>query len=105
MNIDSLIAVGGFFMGILTSIGAGMSWYATKRADSATKEYAAKRDFQHLQRNLEQLNHGLTDMAKEQDTQLDYIHKELIELKSAINAALYAQTGETISGFLRQIKR
>lgn len=51
ISFNDFVAIGGFILGLLTSLAGFLVWYGS----SVRKSYAAERDFAHLRRNYEQL--------------------------------------------------
>lgn len=82
-DMGNYLALGGFILGLLTSLFGAIAWYGS----AVQKRYAAERDFQHLKRNYEQLaaNQG-TILASLNDTneKLGDIHTELADLTGDI---------------------
>lgn len=66
--------------------------------DSAKKEYAAQRDFEHLRRNQEQLKEAIKLIQSE----LDEMQSNQKEIKG-IFTVLLAKSGDSISGILGHI--
>lgn len=78
MDINTVIAVAGFFLGIGSSLIGLITWYS----NSEKKRYAAERDFNHLKRNYEQLTLNLKMVAEEIDDFHNKVMQELVEIKA-----------------------
>ncbi|MBE9119063.1 hypothetical protein IQ249_24715 [Lusitaniella coriacea LEGE 07157] len=94
-DIDSLVAVAGFGIGIFTSMGGVLVAYMRNRAYREKKEYAAERDFQHLKRNYLSLSEGMTstqdeidrqfrELQRNNDDKFQQLNYTLLEIKGAI---------------------
>lgn len=60
ISFNEFVAIGGFILGLLTSLAGFLTWYGS----SVKKAYAAERDFNHLRRNYEQLAENQQHMLK-----------------------------------------
>lgn len=65
-----------------------------KAAGAATKEYAAQRDFNHLQNDYKQLNQNVEFFIKEQDTRFDRLDLSLTEIKALLLASLQRESNK-----------
>lgn len=59
--MDNLASTIGLFLGLCTFIGGVVAWYR----GSVEKDYAARRDFNHLQRNYENISNVLASGDEE----------------------------------------
>ena len=55
-----------------------------KQADSVRKEYAAQRDFGHIQRDLDQLKINTVHLSKESDQRLDKLERQFERFAGAL---------------------
>lgn len=76
LSLETLISL----MSIATFLGGAIAWYSAK----IQKGYAAKRDFEHLKRNFEQLSSAQGLIMKELDTRFDSLQLHMIEIKSLL---------------------
>jgi hypothetical protein len=81
--MQNYVALGGFFLGLLTSLLGALAWYGS----AVRKRYAAERDFQHLKNNYAQLaaNQGVL-LQNLQDTNdaLRDIHNAIADLEADV---------------------
>lgn len=61
--MENAITIISLLTGLTSLIGGVILWYKS----AITKQYAAERDFKHLQRNLEQISGVLTDVCETVD--------------------------------------
>lgn len=78
MNINSLLAIFGAILAILTTLASAILWYVNLEK----KRYGLERDFAHIKRNYEQLNENIKFMLSQLDHRFDDIDKALIEIKT-----------------------
>lgn len=94
-DIDTLVAVAGFGIGILTSMGGVLIAYLKAKTARARKEYAAERDFNHLKNNYLNLSEAVTDVQEEVEQQFRELQRnndekfqqltyKLLEVKNSI---------------------
>lgn len=77
--MQNFVALGGFLLGLLTSLLGALAWYGS----AVRKRYAAERDFQHLKNNYAQLaaNQGtILSALQETNDKLGDIHTEVADL-------------------------
>lgn len=84
-------------VGILGALFGALMFYKA----SVEKAYAAQRDFQHLQRNQEQITNLLQSNLQELDRRFDQIDKDVIELKNWIQNLAILSRGESSTGIKR----
>lgn len=60
-------------MGLIVGIGGGLAWYEAK----TKKEYAAERDFRHLNRNYENLSMALKQFADENERHYEMLRDRI----------------------------
>jgi peptidoglycan hydrolase CwlO-like protein len=80
ITIETLIAVGSFAMGFGSSLLAAMRWYK----ESQRREYAAERDFQHLQKDYKNLSNSFVEL----DEKIDRLESMVLETRGAITVLL-----------------
>ncbi len=81
--MQNYLALGGFLLGLLTSLLGALAWYG----NAVQRKYAAERDFQHLKRNYEQLaaNQGvILSSLNEVNDSLKDIHSGIADLEADI---------------------
>lgn len=78
------IEVIGTTIGVVTFVGGVLAWYRS----SVEASYAARREFNHLKNNQEQLAENLQFIAKEMDSRFDSVSSQLLELKGMFYASL-----------------
>jgi hypothetical protein len=83
-NLDSLIAIGSFALGLLTALGGALVAYLKAKSTRELKAYAAERDFQHLKRSYEALALAVAELGKEQDNNFEQLHLNQIEIKAIL---------------------
>lgn len=71
-------------IGILTFLGGILAWYR----GAVEKNYASKRDWEHVRRNQENLTKNLEILFKEFDGRFDQLDHELLEIKAMFYASL-----------------
>ncbi|WGV25964.1 hypothetical protein [Halotia branconii] len=87
------VNVAGLFLALICAVSGWIVWWWSKlktdrktaieqATDAATKEYAAKRDFEHIRNNQLQISQGIVKGFKEIEEKLDYQDKELGEIKA-----------------------
>ncbi len=79
-NLNSLIAVGGFFLTVTTIICSLVIQYV----NAEKRKYGLERDFAHIKRNYEQIVQNLNVIIAEIDHRSDAIDRTLIEIKSLL---------------------
>lgn len=84
MKLELWIALAGFFLSVIISLGSFVLWFA----NSEKKKYAAERDFNHIRKNQEQTNLALNSILAEIDKRFDILDRDIIEIKSNINLPL-----------------
>lgn len=98
--LNSALAIGGFLLGLGTTIAAYLAWMK----QSATKAYAAQRDFQHLMRSYEQLAAGQATLLRELDERADRLQNALDRQQILLQAVL-AKSGsdESIGAIMNKL--
>ena len=89
-SIQLIISIVGCLVGLS---GASFAIFARWKA-SVEKGYAAQRDFNHLQRNFEQLNLNIQQMIKEQDARFDRLDNGQSELRATLISFLVRKNTE-----------
>jgi dGTP triphosphohydrolase len=95
------IAIGGFLLGLGTTVNAAIIWYS----NSVKKRYAAERDFEHMKNNykqlaanqhliLEEIDETKDTILKEFDDVKDSVLKELVEIKALLYSGRFNQRRE-----------
>ncbi|GAX43448.1 hypothetical protein NIES4075_44610 [Tolypothrix sp. NIES-4075] len=59
----------------------GILWYANAR----TKEYAAKRDFDHLRNNQKEISNGIAHLMGEMEDYFRELNRDILEIKLKLN--------------------
>lgn len=99
------------FVGLAISVGttfvAVSRFYARRLKDliesqkeAARKEYAAERDFAHLQRNYQQLQTAVDQLAREIDLKIDRLELRFTRVETLIRILSKEITGESPSNLL-----
>lgn len=80
LSTSDLISILSLALG-LSSAAIGVTfWYRS----IVRKSYAAERDFGHLKRHYESLSQGQAELAREFDTRLDSLERQLIRIEGLI---------------------
>lgn len=74
----------GVLIGVLTFLGGLLAWYR----GAVEKNYASKRDWEHVRRNQENLTKNLETLFREFDNRFDQTNNQLLELKGMFYASL-----------------
>lgn len=83
ISLNDFVAIGGFIIGILTSMAGFLAWYGT----SVKKAYAAERDFNHLRRNYEQLAENQTHILSELNDIQENVDECVMHLREMRNVS------------------
>lgn len=93
--IGTWIGVSKFYQDSLKEKKAQIQQIVQERSEANTKEYAAQRDFAHLKRNLEQLQHGQLQIMSELESRIQQVEdnlekadRRLIKLTAELNLIL-----------------
>ena len=87
------VALASFVVGAIASASGWVVWWITKiqndklqaiqkSAEDATKEYAAKRDFEHLKNNQLNISKGISDGFEDLEKSFEALQREILEIKS-----------------------
>lgn len=80
----------GTYIGVSAHFRDRINSYAQAEADRRKKEYAAERDFAHLQRNYQQLQSSLDVLTSELERRLDRVEMRIsryeIQTKAVVQA-------------------
>lgn len=104
MKFDSTTA--SLLLALVCSVSGWVVWWynkiefdkshsTQKAVESATKDYAAKRDFEHIKNNLKQMSDNIAlgfkfidedfaDGFKDMENKINMINEQLIEIKAYI---------------------
>lgn len=77
----------GILIGILTFLGGLLAWYK----GSVEKEYASRRDWEHVKTNQRELVKSLDFLFKEFDNRFDQINSQMLEIKAMFYASIKKQ--------------
>ena len=116
MNIEPIINAGGFLLTIVGTYLATSGHFRKLRdedkkrfAESQVKEYAAQRDFNHLERNLRNLQTGLDQLMegqkqimKELELRVDKLEMRQVKFETTTRAVFARATGESFSDILNR---
>ncbi|MBE9213721.1 hypothetical protein IQ247_13775 [Plectonema cf. radiosum LEGE 06105] len=80
-NIKDLIAVGSLVLTLASTLAAIAFWYA----NTEKRRYGLERDFSHLKRNYDQIQHSLNTILSEIDHRFDVTERDILEIKSTLN--------------------
>ena len=100
--IGTWIAANQFFQQALRDKQQQLKILIDEKADAKTKEYAAQRDFAHLERRLAQLQVGQEQLMKEIDLRIDKLERRTARLTTAVQILTHQVTGESVTGLLNQ---
>lgn len=105
MNIQTVSAVVGLVVGMLSIIATfvGVSAFYRQRlrevidrnVTSANKQYAAERDFAHLQTNYTQLQQSLDILNRDLDTRIERIEIRFARMEVLVRMISKSTSGET----------
>ena len=76
-DIDTLIAIGSFAMGVGSTLATAYKW----NRDHQRKAFAAEREFNHLLNDNKQLR----EFASELDRKVDELTVSIVEMRGAIS--------------------
>ncbi|MEH2305418.1 hypothetical protein [Nostoc sp.] len=91
MKFDATVA--SLLLALVCAVSGWVVWWVNrlqfdkelsnhKAAETAKKEYAAQRDFEHLKGNLKQMSDGIVDGFDEMENRFDGIDKELLRIEA-----------------------
>lgn len=83
-KLETIIAIGGFLIGLGTTLCGVLAWYSS----SVRKKYAAEREFNHLRNNQQQIQAGLNDLVQENEERFNALDRQLIEIKAYLIKSL-----------------
>lgn len=73
LNLLEILNYASIALGLIATIGGGFAWYGSK----TKKEYAAERDFRHLNRNFEALSAALKQLMDEEDDRYERLRDRI----------------------------
>ncbi|MBH8576983.1 hypothetical protein I8752_29180 [Nostocaceae cyanobacterium CENA369] len=93
MKFDATAA--GFLLSSVCAASGWVVWWQNKikfdkeiaardAADSATKAYAAKRDFEHLRNNQKDISTGITLGFDEMERRFDDLDRDVLDIKTQL---------------------
>lgn len=80
--LGSVCAASGWVVWWVNKIHSDKQATAQKAAVAATKEYAAKRDFEHLKNNQLQISEAIIRGFDEIEDRFNILHREMTEVKA-----------------------
>lgn len=80
--LGSVCAASGWIVWWVNKLQSDKQTSAQKAAEAATKEYAAKRDFEHLKNNQLQISEAITNGFDEIEDRFNILHREMTEIKA-----------------------
>lgn len=86
MKPENFISLGSFLLGLFTSSGAALIWYA----NAVKKQYAAERDFQHLLKNQSSISSGIAVLTKELESDVEALRCLIAHETEIIKRDIYA---------------
>ncbi|MEC4896341.1 MAG: hypothetical protein SAL07_25515 [Oscillatoria sp. PMC 1051.18] len=96
MNIESWIGIIVSLLAIGSSVGGVMTWIVSHRVTAENKAYAAKRDFEEIMKNIEDIKREQQILHRALDDKCDHLDLEVTRLSSSVNAAIINLTGRSI---------
>lgn len=99
--VSLMIGAIGTFMGVRSFYRERQQEALKRHAEAERKEYAAQRDFGHLQRNYEQFTANLANLVDECDRRFDEQALELKEVKGLLNVVIMKLSGDNTSAVHR----
>jgi len=94
------LSVGGTFVAVSRFYANKLREIVDRQKEAALKEYAAERDFKHLQRNYEQLQIALDQVRRDIDLRLDKLEIRFTRVETLIEILGKKITGKSPSNLL-----
>ena len=94
------LSIGGTFVAVSRFYAGKLKQIIDTQKEAARKEYAAERDFAHLQRNYQQLQVAVDQLSREFDLKLDRLELRFARVETLIRVLSKEITGESPSNLL-----
>lgn len=88
----------GAVIAVLTFLGGILAWWSA----NVEKQYAAKRDFEHLKRNYEQIAQTLKVIHEDMDDRFDFMERESADVRQKLNVIMIKILPEHSTGWMKQ---
>lgn len=98
--VGLVLSVGGTFIAVSRYYAKQLQAFIDSQREAARKEYAAERDFAHLQRNYQQLQTAVDQLSREFELKIDRLELRFARVETLIRILSKEITGESPSNLL-----
>lgn len=112
MNLETFATILGIIISIGGTFAAVSQFYRNRiqnminlRAVASKKEYAAERDFAHLQKNYEHLQSSLDKFLGDTDTRLERLEIRFVRVETLMQILSRDMSGDSVDTTIKRNER